>query len=588
MDNIYLQHLDWGGRVSSGWPGVGRRVTSVLSTQTVEGLALDALGGVYVMWTDSRDTPGVNAQAFLSHFSADGSLVPGWPTEGVKAIPDSIQGLKGLAPDDEGGVFVTVVDFRLGGFEGDIYVQHVLADGTIAPGWPALGKPVVRCPGQQDFFVETQDGRGGLFLAWGGSAQHMLADGSIAWDSCGKRFTTLGPTGALVPSHGGAIAAVIKLYPPAYLDNDAYTVGFDSTGAIRPEWSGGPLPAVVAPSDQFNFDYASDGAGGLFVSWDDQRNYAITATDHYVQHILDNGAPAPGWPVNGVPIVASPIFDNQVGGGGSIMPDGSGGVYALAERTGNNDPSSGIYAGHVAASGQVAPGWSPAGETLTLPPFGDGADGAMLCSDGAGGAIAVISDLSILVQHISPDAPVPTQVSLSRVDARSDGVSLEWYAGGGGLAQATVEREHAAEGWVELAQVVADGTGTLRYEDRAVVPGERYGYRLAYAANGTVAHTAETWVTVPLAAHFALAGAVANPSAAGALSLKFSLASWAPAELSLYDLTGRRVWRREVGVLGAGEHTLAVGAETALAPGLYWARLQQAGQTAGARIALVP
>ncbi|HEV2105064.1 MAG TPA: hypothetical protein VGU27_04980, partial [Candidatus Eisenbacteria bacterium] len=109
-----------------------------------------------------------------------------------------------------------------------------------------------------------------------------------------------------------------------------------------------------------------------------------------------------------------------------------------------------------------------------------------------------------------------------------------------------------------------------------------------YAANGTVAHTAETWVTVPVGARFGLAGAVTNPSAAGALSVRFSLASWAPAELALYDLTGRRVWRREVGALGSGEHTLAVGAEAALAPGLYWARLSQGAQHAGARVVLVP
>ena len=600
LDNIYLQHVDWAGRVDSAWPVGGRRVTYVLSTQTVEGLVLDASGGVFVMWTDSRDTPGVNAQAFLSHFTTDGSLSAGWPAEGLKAIPDSIQGLKALAPDGQGGVFVTVVDYRLGGFEGDIYVQHVLADGTIAPGWPVLGKPVVRCAGQQDAFRQTEDGRGGLYFAWGQyldsthttfgtQIQHMLPDGSIAWDSCGRTVAIeLGP-GAIVPSRaGGAIVDVGMFLPPSYLDDNEYTVGFDSTGTIRPEWAAGPLPVVVAaPGDQFNLDYASDGAGGLFVSWDDQRNYTVSATDHYVQHIADNGAPAPGWPANGVPIVASPIFDDQVGGGGSIMPDGSGGVYVLAERTGNNDPSSGIYAGHVAAGGQIAPGWSPAGETLTLPPFGDGADGAMLCSDDAGGAIAVISDLSILVQHISPDAPVPTEVSLVTADARSDGVSLEWYAGGG-LKQAAVEREHGSDGWQELAQVTADGTGTLRYEDHAVVPGERYGYRLAYAANGTVAHTTETWVTVPVGARFGLAGAVTNPSAAGALSLRFSLASWAPAELSLYDLTGRRVWRREVGVLGAGEHTLAVGAEAALAPGLYWARLQQGARNASARVVLVP
>ncbi|HEV2106522.1 MAG TPA: hypothetical protein VGU27_12415, partial [Candidatus Eisenbacteria bacterium] len=455
VDNIYLQHLTWAGTVNPGWPSAGLQTTQVLTPEGTEGMAPDLEGGVYLLWADGRNGAGVgNGQAFLTRVTANGSIAAGWPAQGLNVVPDSTQGLGALASDGQGGVFVTLVDYRLGGFEGDIYVQHVLADGTIAPGWPALGKPVVRCPGQQAFFSEAPDGHGGLFAAWptaaGTSAnvqiQHMLADGGIAWDSCGRTIALGMTLGTLVPSRGGGIAVTAVLYPPTFADNDLYTVGFDSTGAIRPEWAAGPLPAVVAPSDQFNFDYGSDGAGGLFVSWDDQRNYAIDATDRYVQHIADNGAPAPGWAVNGVPAVASPIFDTQTGFGTTTL-DGSGGVYVLAERTGNNDPSSGIYVGHVAAGGQVAPGWSPAGETLTLPPFGDGADRAMMCSDGAGGAIAVISALSILVQHISPDAPVPTEVSLSRVDARSDGVSLAWYAGGGGLAQATVEREHGSDGW---------------------------------------------------------------------------------------------------------------------------------------------
>jgi hypothetical protein len=41
------------------------------------------------------------------------------------------------------------------------------------------------------------------------------------------------------------------------------------------------------------------------------------------------------------------------------------------------------------------------------------------------------------------------------------------------------------------------------------------------------------------------------------------------------DVTGRRVAEREVGVLGAGRHSVSLAAERRLAPGLYLVRLTQ-------------
>jgi hypothetical protein len=64
----------------------------------------------------------------------------------------------------------------------------------------------------------------------------------------------------------------------------------------------------------------------------------------------------------------------------------------------------------------------------------------------------------------------------------------------------------------------------------------------------------------------------------------FSLPSWQPAELELYDLTGRRVSARDVGTLGPGEHSLQLAADMRISPGMYWLRLSQGSERSTARI----
>ena len=78
------------------------------------------------------------------------------------------------------------------------------------------------------------------------------------------------------------------------------------------------------------------------------------------------------------------------------------------------------------------------------------------------------------------------------------------------------------------------------------------------------------------------------PNPAGALpGVVFSLVGWAPASLELVDLAGRAVLRRELGPLGPGRHEMSLGREPTPAPGLYWLRLTQAGQSVASRVAIV-
>jgi hypothetical protein len=111
------------------------------------------------------------------------------------------------------------------------------------------------------------------------------------------------------------------------------------------------------------------------------------------------------------------------------------------------------------------------------------------------------------------------------------------------------------------------------------VAGSRYAYRLAVGGGGATDYTAESWVDVPLGYRVALAGFQPNP-ASGTPTVAFALADASPATLQVMDVSGRRLVVREVGGLGAGNHTLELEG-AALAPGIYWIRLTQSGTVRG-------
>jgi hypothetical protein len=188
--------------------------------------------------------------------------------------------------------------------------------------------------------------------------------------------------------------------------------------------------------------------------------------------------------------------------------------------------------------------------------------------------------------HDLVDGATPVMVSLVSTQADPDRVRLTWLAAGAVGSAATVYRCVVPGAWVALGQVAADGSGQVVYEDRAVTPGARYGYRLGVVDQGREVFAGETWVDVPRVAELALAGVRPNP-ATRALAVAFSLPDAAPARLEAFDLLGRRVAAREVGPLGGGSHEVRLGDGRALAPGVYLLRLTRGDRVLRARAVIV-
>jgi len=183
---------------------------------------------------------------------------------------------------------------------------------------------------------------------------------------------------------------------------------------------------------------------------------------------------------------------------------------------------------------------------------------------------------------VSPELPVATLAAVTNVMTLADRIQITWFDGGNAGIPATVYRRSLATDWAEMAQIAADGTGYLRYEDRAVQPGERFGYRLGIWDGGAEQFVAEVWATARPPA-FALEGVRPNPSPPGPLVVDFVLPSEAPATLELFDLAGRKVAGREVGALGAGRHSVNLGDGARIPAGVYVVRFRSGGESRSAR-----
>jgi hypothetical protein len=453
--------------------------------------------------------------------------------------PPAIGGLPRLVADDSSGVFVAWQDYRnnVYQYDADIFCQRFRPDATPAPGWTSSGTPICTAPNVQTDVQATSDHAGG---AW------------IAWDDQ-------------------------RSEPPNTLHNDdVYLARVRADGSLAPGIPVNGLPIVVAQNTQQLEDLESDPYGNALACWSDTRPGAAGV---YLQRVQLDGTLGSGWPVNGLRV--STINDATFKS--VVTPDQMGGAFVAftAYFTGK------VYVQHLLANGQVAPGWPPQGLPVTTIPGGaNDEDDAAICPDGAGGCIVVWSDWRLgfraaFAQHFDGLTATAAELALVRAEATPERVRLEWSATGGSV-RAAVERRTAIEAWSQVGEVSSDGAGLLRFEDRAVVAGARYAYRLVPAG---AEPTSETWVEVP-AAVFALRGLVPHPANGTDVHVAFSLPTSGPARIELLDIAGRLIERHDETALEAGEHRLRPFGR-AIPPGVYWLRLSQGAHTATARAVVI-
>lgn len=192
-------------------------------------------------------------------------------------------------------------------------------------------------------------------------------------------------------------------------------------------------------------------------------------------------------------------------------------------------------------------------------------------------------------EHSEPFAfPAPTwQVVLGPAAPVFGGASVAWdrvrvtWQSQGGPGEEVALHRRAGAAWPEIARKVADGEGTVTFEDADVVPGARYEYRAEQ--NGLAS---EPWTVVIPYPRLRISGSRPSP-ARDAWVIAYSLVSDRPARLEIFDLRGRKVFDAPIPSPRPGAGTMDPGPARALAAGVYLARITQDGRTASARIAVI-
>lgn len=522
---FWVQHVDASGVKRFGI--LGKVLTS--HGQPMEPIAAvpDGEGGGVLIW---REYPSFGVPNSLHAQRFDSTGVERWP-DGTMLGVDFIE--PGAAvPDGTGGVILCAGRYE--NFDGDLGVVAFRIDGNGIARWPLAGVPIVMRPGYQDAFRIVPDGGTGAVITWRDARND----------------------------------------PPGESRGDIYAQRVDSSGVVR--WAADGVPVTALPAGEESAPAAApEGSGGVYVAWQERASRADADTsgfDIYAQHLDSLGAP--GWGAGGRAVAS--LAGDQVEP--AIASDLAGGAIVTWSDGRLDSAGPDVFAQRLDEAGEHQ--WTPEGAPASS---GPGAQSAPeLIPRAPGEAIVMLRSAGpwpgLYLQRVPLSNEVPVLASLVSVAAEPWRVRLRWQVSG--AAAVTVERRIESATWSAIGSALADGGGFAAFEDRSIVPGGRYGYRLALGADAA----GETWVDVPRAA-LAFQG-TSNPMG-GQLRVSCTLPSHGPVRVELLDLAGRSLRERSWPALEPGAHVLDLGETRVLAPGLYFLRLAHDGRSALARISVV-
>jgi hypothetical protein len=542
---------------SAAWP-TGSLVNLPLCTATdyqfTPALVSDGAGGAIVVWTDQRSG---GYDVYAQRVSAEGAAL--WATDGVViGAATGDQQTARIVTDGAGGAIVAWEDYRSGG--SDIYAQRISAGGAVQ--WTADGVALCSASGEQVFPSMVSDGAGGAIVTWhdsrGGSArvyaQRVSAAGAPQWTADGVALCAVVSTQyypAIVADGSGGAIIVWEDHRTDYY-GDLYAQRLSAGGTRR--WTANGVAVCTSERAQAAATMVSDGAGGAIVAWQDRR--PVSHDDVYAQHLQSGGVVDPSWPADGRALCTAAATQSFP----MVVSDLAGGAIVAweDERNGAAD----LYTQRVLAGGETQ--WTADGEVVCV---ATGMQwGVSIAPDGVGGAIVSWYDYrsgnyDIYAQRFSPAG------------------AAQWTANGVVLC--------TAGGHQAFPNAVPDGTGgaIFAWQDGRGGVYDIYAQRVDGA--GVLGGTVLVGVPGEPALAFALEPVRPNPLRDGALSVRFTLASGGAARLELSDVAGRRIAAREVGSLGAGRHTVDLGRDARLAPGLYLVSLRQGGVSRVTRVAVL-
>jgi hypothetical protein len=329
--------------VHAQWRQGGAVVSAAPNDQNQCVATADGLGGAIVTWYDTR-----NGTSSIYARKIDRYGVPQWTTDGVAiCTATNIQDLPQIASDGAGGAIITWEDKRSGAF--DIYAQRVNASGVVQ--WTPNGVGVSTAVNSQEAPQILADGAGGAFIVWSD-----FRSGGSNYDIYGARVTNAG--NVLWGTNGAAICTAVNIQNHPALVSDGVGglfIAWEDNRGINTDiymqdvnaaglgiWTSNGIPVCTELDGQYVPQIVTDGAGDAIVAWTDYRNYPPSV---FVQRVTSVGVP--WWTYDGVEVTDI----NEWVTGPSIVSDGQGGVIVVYQQQYTYGDPFDLYAQRINAAG---------------------------------------------------------------------------------------------------------------------------------------------------------------------------------------------------------------------------------------------
>ncbi len=419
--DIYAQRIDSSG--NSLWSANGTAICTEAGSQDTAYMCSDAAGGAIIAWSDERIWS--NYEVYAQRINSTGDVQ--WGTNGTLITTETNdQIFKGISVDGTGGTFLAIED------DGDFYVKRINSTGGLE--WGGNWTPICTDSGSnQDFKISSDNNRGAIMVwsdaklgynAYNIYAQMVNSTGDIQWEINGKLICNAirdqrGPEVCHDGNGGAIITWNDERNDPTESDIfDIYYQVITKEGKSLLEANGSAV--CLAIDRQYNPKIISDGEGGAFIAWQDQRNAVITETDIYMQHL--NGFDIPICVSH-----ASDPFEIQI-----CSDENNGAIIAWRGDTSGLGRT--IFAQRIDYEGKLM--WSKNGVALAT--GSNHKDYLQICSDGNGGAIVTWED------YRSGEGDIYAQ----RIDASGN---IKWLINGLGISNYTNIQKRP--------QICSDGSG---------------------------------------------------------------------------------------------------------------------------------
>jgi hypothetical protein len=268
--DIYARRVSAAG--TALWTTNGVALCSASGDQEYHVACEDGEGGAIVAWIDAR---GSDTDIYAQRINGLGTVQ--WTTDGVTLCgATDMQTLPCIAYDGGGGAYVAWHDWRAG--NPDIYIQSVDATGGVWFG--TNGTDLCTDSGNQLYPKMAADGLGSAVVVWedyrNGDdadiyAQRIGGGGYIEWTTGGLAICTeAGHQGDPIIAPDGEFGTVITWADyRSQIKRDLYSQKVDAAGNIK--WQLDGMPQCTAYGSKYCFNTISDGGGGAYIAWEDNR-----------------------------------------------------------------------------------------------------------------------------------------------------------------------------------------------------------------------------------------------------------------------------------------------------------------------------